>query len=94
MYGVRYGIKKSGLRPAHLARPAPGLDGLLPGVVVDRILRRYLLCPAAGDSMERLLVDAGYILRGRQDGSRQEQDCEKRESEALAHGGPPLVCAI
>ena len=57
---------------ADLAWPVPGLDGLLAGVVIDRVLWQYLLCPAAGDSMERLLVDAGHVLRGRQDGSRQE----------------------
>lgn len=69
----------------------PSLDGLLAGVVIDRVLWQYLLCPAAGDPVERLLVDAGHVLRGRQDGSRQEQDCKKRESEALGHGGPPLL---
>lgn len=37
--------------------------------------------------MKRLLVDAGHVLWGRQDGGRQEQDCKKRESEALGHGG-------
>ena len=87
MYGLRYGIKKSGLRPAHFARPVPVLDGLLACVVVDCILRRYLLCPAARDAMERLLVDAGHVLRGGQDSGCQEKNCEDRESEALAHGG-------
>lgn len=70
-----------------LARPMPVVDGLLSGVVVHRVRGRYLPCPAAGDSMERLLVDAGHVLRGGQDGSRKEQDCKKRECEARGHRG-------
>lgn len=76
MYGLRYGIKKSGLRPAHFAWPVPVLDGLLAGVVIDRVFWQYLLCPAARDAMERLLVDAGHVLRSGQDGGRQEENCE------------------
>lgn len=72
---------------AHLAWPMPVLDRLLAGVVIDRILWRYLLRPVAGDAMERFLVDAGHVLRGRQDCGRQEENREDRESETLAHGG-------
>ena len=72
---------------AHLAWPVSVLDRLLSGLIVDRIVGRYLLRPAAGDSMERLLVDAGHVLRGGQDCGRQEQDCKKREGETLAHEG-------
>ena len=61
---------------ADLAWPMPGLDGLLAGVVVDCILRRYLLRPAARDAMERLLVDAGHVLRSGQDSGCQEKNCE------------------
>lgn len=61
---------------ADLARPVPVLDGLLACVVVDCILRRYLLCPAARDAMERFLVDAGHVLRSGQDSGCQEKNCE------------------
>ena len=61
---------------ADLARSVPVLDGLLARVVVDCILRRYLLRPAARDAMERLLVDAGHVLRGSQDSGCQEKNCE------------------
>lgn len=74
-----------------LARPIPVVDGLLSGVVVHRVSGQYLLRPAARDPMERLLVDAGHILRGGQDSSRQEQDCKKRDGEALGHGGGFLL---
>ena len=90
---VRYYSKGRGLTApfflwlAYLARPVSGLDRFLAGVVVDRVLWRYLLRPAAGDPMKRLLVDAGHVLWSGQDGSRQEQNCKKRESEALGHGG-------
>lgn len=84
VYGFVYGIvqKDGALRPrfflwlADLARPVPVLDGLLACVVVDCILRRYLLCPAARDAMERFLVDAGHVLRSGQDSGCQEENCE------------------
>lgn len=57
---------------ANLARPVSVPDSLLSGLVVDRVLRRYFLRPAAGDSMERLLVDTGHVLRGRQDSGCKE----------------------
>lgn len=79
---VRYCTEGRGLAApfflwlADLARPVPVLDGLLARVVVDCILRRYLLCPAARDAMERLLVDAGHVLRSGQDCGCQEKNCE------------------
>lgn len=72
---------------AHLAWPMPVLDRLLAGVVIDRILWRYLLRPVAGDAMERFLVDAGHVLRSGQDCGRQKENCEDRESKTLTHGG-------
>lgn len=57
---------------ADFAWSVPVLDGLLPGVVIDGVLWRYLACPAAGDAVEWLLINAGHVLRGRQDGSRQK----------------------
>lgn len=77
---------------ADLAWPMSILDRLLAGVVVDRVLWRYLLRPAAGDSMERFFVDAGHVLWGGQDCGRQEENCEDRESEARGHGDP-LYCS-
>lgn len=57
---------------ADFAWSVPVLDGLLPGVVIDGVLWRYLACPAAGDSMERFLVDTGHVLWGCQDSGCQE----------------------
>ena len=68
-----------------------GLDSFLPGVVIDRIVGRYLLRPAAGDPVEGVLVDAGHILRGGQDGGCKKEKDNERKNNALLHDGPPYL---
>lgn len=93
-YTVYYTVDRVSvpLRLTDLARPVPGLNGLLPGVVVDHILRRYLLRPAAGGSMERLLVDTGTYCGAARAAAAKRRTARAERARRGSMGGP-LYCS-